>query len=77
MNGGTVGVGWERQIASGWNLRAEYRYTRFASATINFGSSSSGSGTVGTATSTTNEAFRFSDVDMHSVWLGVSHSFGP
>jgi outer membrane immunogenic protein len=77
MNGGTVGVGWERQIVPGWNLRAEYRYTRFASSTLNFGSSTSTSGTSLTAASTINESFRFSDVDMHSVWLGVSHSFGP
>lgn len=82
MNGGTIGVGWERQIMAGWNLRAEYRYTRFASTTVNFGESSSASGTSGggvttTSSSTLNDAFHYSDVDMHSVWLGVSHSFGP
>ncbi|MFY9696654.1 MAG: outer membrane beta-barrel protein [Xanthobacteraceae bacterium] len=82
MNGGTVGVGWERQIVGGWNLRAEYRYTRFASTTVNVGESSSTSGTSAgptttTTSSTLNDAFHYSDVDMHSVWLGVSHSFGP
>lgn len=77
MDGGTVGVGWERQIIAGWNLRAEYRYTRFASATVNFGETASSVGGTTASTSTLNEAFHFSDVDVQSVWLGVSHSFGP
>lgn len=84
MHGGTIGVGWERQIISGWNLRAEYRYTRFGSETVNLvESSTSTASTTGavpastTLASTTSVASHFSDVDMHSVWLGVSHSFGP
>jgi len=84
MNGGTIGIGWERQIISGWDLRAEYRYTRFGSKTVSLAeassstSSSTGAGAGPSAlTSDLAGAFRFSDVDMHSVWLGVSYSFGP
>jgi outer membrane immunogenic protein len=82
MSGGTIGVGWEKQIFGNWNLRAEYRYTRFGSKTVdvaesNTSASTGTGGLVTTASSNINGAIQFSDVDMHSVWLGVSHSFGP
>ena len=80
MNGGTIGVGWERQIIGGWNLRAEYRYTRFGSKIVNLAESSVSTTTSpGSFISNSNlsDASHFSDVDLHSVWLGVSHSFGP
>ncbi len=34
--GGTVGAGWETEIAPGWKARAEYRYTDFGSYTKTF-----------------------------------------
>jgi opacity protein-like surface antigen len=84
MNGGTIGVGWEKQIIGGWNLRGEYRYTRFGSETVNLAQATTSAGvTTGSFTggnnlaSTINETSRFSDLDMHSVWLGVSYSFKP
>jgi opacity protein-like surface antigen len=84
MNGGTIGIGWEKRIFDGWNLRAEYRYTRFASNTVNLSEPSSSTSSTtgatpgsGTLASSLNAAFRFSDVDMHSFWLGVSYNFGP
>jgi outer membrane immunogenic protein len=81
LNGGTVGAGWERQIAPGWTLKAEYRYTRFqdkdlvSSTQITNVQSSSGGGSFTDNTLVLGDA-HFSDVDMHSVWMGVSHYFG-
>ena len=34
--GGTVGAGWETEIAPGWKARAEYRYTHFGTYTKTF-----------------------------------------
>ena len=39
--GGTVGAGWETEIAPGWKARAEYRYTDFGSYTKTFNLSTS------------------------------------
>jgi opacity protein-like surface antigen len=83
LSGGTVGVGWERQIVPGWTLRGEYRYTRFQNKTVTLGeqfaSTSSSTGATSSSSSETgsfSEAFQFSGVDMQSIWLGVAHQFG-
>ncbi len=84
LNGGTIGGGWERQLVPGWTLKAEGRYTRFESKTLNTASASNtvtsafnAAGVLDetvTSTSTFAEADRVS-ASMWSVWLGVSHYF--
>jgi len=84
LNGGTIGAGWERQIVPGWNLRAEYRYTKFQNKTLAFAGQGTftTTSTSGGATSTEVENTSFADstnlsgIDLHSFWIGVSHSFG-
>jgi opacity protein-like surface antigen len=85
LDGATIGAGWERQVASGWSLRGEYRYTRFrsrdASQTLptgsvlvlrdNFGVAFGGQ-TENDGQTQTNHV----SADMHSLWLGVAHYFG-
>jgi opacity protein-like surface antigen len=82
LNGGTVGAGWERQIAPGWTLKGEYRYTKFQSKDL---SSTFVSNTVTTNISGGASSTNTSDVapstnrvsaDIHSLWVGVSHYFG-
>jgi outer membrane immunogenic protein len=76
LNGGTIGAGWERQVAPGWMLRGEYRYTKFEGKDINQNSASTinqlGVITINDASATTDHV----SADMHSVWLGVAHYFG-
>ena len=82
MNGGTIGGGWERRIAPGWTLRAEYRYTKFQSKDV--------TSTVTSTTTTANSGPAFTEkgteidssatvnhvsADMHSMWVGVAHYF--
>jgi outer membrane immunogenic protein len=81
LSGGTVGAGWERQVVPGWTLKAEYRYTRFQNKDLFFSNQnsitqSSSGGTSSSQSNTYAEVSHFSDLDMHSVWLGVSHYFG-
>ncbi len=83
LNGGTIGAGWERQLAPGWTLRAEGRYTKFQDKTVgslsstNTTSSSAGGGATssGTQASVLSASNRVS-ADMWSAWLGVTHYFG-
>ena len=76
LNGGTVGIGWERQIVPGWTLRGEYRYTRFQDADLHLNTQSTTVGSGGTSDSfTTAQSTHYSGLDMHSLWLGVSHYF--
>jgi opacity protein-like surface antigen len=83
LNGATIGAGWERQVAPGWTLRAEGRYTKFETKTLttNFTSNTASISTnagVPTAafniTNTDNASDRIS-ADMWSVWLGFAHTF--
>lgn len=83
LNGGTAGAGWEREIAPGWTLRAEYRYTRFQDKSVNIaGQTTSTTTSTGQfpSTQTVNDAFaqtaHFSGVSMQSLWLGVTRYFG-
>jgi len=79
LNGATVGAGWERQVAAGWTLRGEYRYTKFQATNLlqasQFGSTQSDnfSNTVFT-TDTVSRRINVS-ADMQSAWLGVAHYF--
>ena len=76
MNGGTAGIGWERQIMSGWTLRAEYRYTRFQDTDFKFNTQSVLTTSAGIVqTSNGSSVTHYSGLDMHSLWLGVSHYF--
>lgn len=76
LNGGTVGVGWERQIVPGWTLRGEYRYTRFQDVDLHVNTQSTGTSSGGASQAfTTLQTTHYSDLDMHSLWLGVSHYF--
>ena len=75
LNGGTVGVGWERQIVPGWTLRGEYRYTRFQDTDLHVNTQSASSDGSSTTTFNTSQITHYSGLDMHSLWLGVSHYF--
>jgi opacity protein-like surface antigen len=85
LNGATVGGGWEHQIAPGWTLKAEYRYSRFedkdflrpSSSTINQ-TTVSGTGAVSTVATATATATtdRVSGIDLHALRFGITHYFG-
>ncbi len=84
LNGGTIGAGWERQLAPGWTFRTEGRYTKFQSRTLTSSSASSstsnqfnGAGvlTETVANSNANLSNDRVSADMWSVWFGVSHYF--
>jgi len=84
LNGATIGAGWERQLADGWTIRAEGRYTKFESKTLNSPFSSSSTTTFNNGagalveTDTSTDASTTTDrisADMWSVWLGVAHYF--
>lgn len=83
LNGGTIGAGWERQVAPGWTLRAEGRYTKFetktltTNATNNIASISTNAGvpTAAINISTTDSVSDRISADMWSVWLGFAHTF--
>jgi len=85
LNGATVGAGWEHQIAPGWTLKAEYRYTRFEdkdfarpeSSTISQTSVTGGGAvTTTTTTSTTANTDRVWGIDSHALRFGITHYFG-
>jgi opacity protein-like surface antigen len=76
LSGGTIGAGWERRIVPGWTVKAEYRYTRFQNKDLALNSQTSTTGSSTTSSSSTGGDVHFSDLDMHSVWVGVSHYFG-
>lgn len=83
LNGATIGAGWERRLAPGWTVRAEGRYTKFETKTLNssFGSSSTSTvfdAGVPTETVTSTDAGSTADrisADMWSVWFGIAHYF--
>ncbi len=83
LNGGTVGAGWERQLAPGWTFRAEGRYTKFegknladtSAANITSTSINAGVPTAAFAINTTDTTLTHISPDMWSIWLGVSHYF--
>jgi opacity protein-like surface antigen len=78
LNGPTVGVGIEREVAPTWTLRAEYRYTHFLPKDVTVVTRSADIFTGGTfadvSTSTFSETDRIS-VDMHTVRFGIAHYF--
>ena len=84
LNGATIGAGWERRLAPGWTVRAEGRYTKFETKTLNstFGSSTSsttfnGAGVADETITSTNASTTADRVsaDMWSVWFGIAHYF--
>jgi outer membrane immunogenic protein len=85
LNGATIGGGWERQIAPGWSLRGEYRYTKFQGKDVseNFVTNSSfvqvqqANGSV-LARVTSSDNFTATShiaADMYSLSIGVAHYF--
>jgi len=84
LNGGTIGGGWERQIASGWSLRGEYRYTKFQGKDVSETFVTNTVQTTRDPTGAVTDTFAFNDnfsrtshytADMHSLWIGVVHYF--
>jgi outer membrane immunogenic protein len=73
-SGPTVGIGWERQLADQWSLRAEYRYTHFLDKTLS-SSSSDASTSNGTNVSSSTSQSTIS-ADSHIVRFGVARAFG-
>jgi opacity protein-like surface antigen len=85
LHGATVGGGWEREVAPGWTLKAEYRYTQFQDKDMPRSSSSSSNttnvnagGGISTTVSNTNAAItdRVSGVGSHALRFGLTHYFG-
>ena len=86
LNGATVGAGWEREIAPGWTLKAEYRYTRFqdrdleprASVSTTTQNSFLTGGLTQTFLSnvTSTSTDRVSGLDLHALRFGITHYFG-
>jgi opacity protein-like surface antigen len=84
LNGGTIGAGYERQVSPLWGIKVEYRYTKFASKTVDLPSTSTsiqnfpgnGSSSTSVSTSYINTAASYS-ANMQTVMLGVSRYFGP
>jgi opacity protein-like surface antigen len=87
LHGATIGGGVERQISAFWVIKAEYRYTKFQSKTLDlpsisinsssFSSSDNQGGTNGGTSTTTNyinNTARFSP-DMHVVYVGIARYF--
>ncbi len=84
LNGATIGGGWEREIAPGWTLKAEYRYTQFENKDLPRSTSSAGTqattGFFGPDSSVSTNAFtttdRVSGIALHALRLGITHYFG-
>src|SRR5690348_575728 len=85
LQGGTIGVGWERQISQLWGIKVEYRYTKFLSksddlTTTNVQSTISPSTPTGnggaTTTSFSNTSARF-NAELQTVSVGISRYFSP
>lgn len=74
-SGPTVGIGWERQLADQWSIRAEYRYTHFLDKTLSTSSSDAfdNAGNVNTSSSTSQTNI---SADSHIVRFGVARAFG-
>jgi opacity protein-like surface antigen len=84
LNGATVGGGWEHEVAPGWTLKAEYRYTQFEDKTIPRSSSLASTQTNVSATglvtttvtnSVTTPTDRVSGIALHALRLGLTHYF--
>jgi opacity protein-like surface antigen len=85
LHGATVGAGWEREVAPGWTMKAEYRYTRFqdrdlprTAASNSNQASVSAAGAVTTTVNTSTSAItdRVSGLDLHALRFGITHHFG-
>jgi opacity protein-like surface antigen len=85
LQGGTIGVGWERQISQVWGIKVEYRYTKFLSksddlTSTNVQSSVSNQPPFATGGSTTtsfsNTSARF-NAELQTVSVGISRYFSP
>jgi opacity protein-like surface antigen len=78
LNGPTVGVGIEREVAPAWTLRAEYRYTHFLPRDVTAPQTQVEAQTAGTTTFLASDSFAETDrisVDMHTVRFGIAHYF--
>ena len=84
LNGATIGGGWEREIAPGWTLKAEYRYTQFEDKDLPRSASSARTqattGGFGPDITVSTTAFtatdRVSGIALHALRLGITHYFG-
>lgn len=78
LNGPTVGVGIEREVAPTWTLRAEYRYTHFLPRDVTAAQTTVENQTGGTITFADTDNFVETDrisVNMHTVRFGIAHYF--
>jgi opacity protein-like surface antigen len=78
LNGPTVGVGLEREVAPSWTLRAEYRYTHFQAKDVPLSQTVAQNQTSGTTTFASTEAFTETDriaVNLHAFRFGIAHYF--
>jgi opacity protein-like surface antigen len=82
LNGATAGAGWEREVAPGWTLKAEYRYTAFqdkdiASSTSSAGSqrnvSTTGAVTTSASSGTVTATDHVSGLALHALRFGITH----
>jgi opacity protein-like surface antigen len=78
LNGPTVGIGLEREVAPAWTLRAEYRYTHFLARDVTAAQTTVQTQTTATSTLASTDNFVETDrisVDMHTVRFGIAHYF--
>jgi opacity protein-like surface antigen len=78
LNGPTVGIGLEREVAPAWTLRAEYRYTHFLARDVTVPQTTVQTQTTATTTIASTDNFVETDrisVDMHTVRFGIAHYF--
>jgi opacity protein-like surface antigen len=71
-----VGIGWERQLADQWSMRAEYRYTHFLDKTLSTPSSSASSDGMGNTNVSSSTSQSTISADSHIVRFGVARAFG-
>ena len=74
-SGPTVGIGWERQLADQWTMRAEYRYTHFFDKTLATSSSSSSTDNAGHSSTSSATSQTGISADSHIVRFGVARAF--
>jgi opacity protein-like surface antigen len=75
-SGPTVGIGWERQLADQWTIRAEYRYTHFLDKTLSTSSPTASADNAGHATTISSTSQSTISADSHIVRFGVARAFG-
>jgi opacity protein-like surface antigen len=78
LNGPTVGVGFEREVAPSWTVKAEYRYTHFRARDVPITQSQTQTSTIGVTTSSFSDVINETDriaVNLHALRFGITHYF--